>query len=389
MLLDERVASAGVYEVRVTVTSHASSPAVVRLQIGARSRRAVTRGRRHSITVRSRVAVRGHRLRIRATNERRVAPLITVSWHRVRAAHKGAKPRRKPATGATGATGSTGPTGTLAAAVPAAATGATGTEGSTGANGSTGGGAPSGPLALPAGFAPVADYTTLARDYEFTGSALPSDWSVGNQSYGFSSTHFAPSQVSMTGSSVALTASNQASGGKPYTSGWIMTSGHFTLTHGMIDFRARMPAGQGLWSGLWLMSPMNTTPGEEIDIQEMLLANTHIVNGSLHDWQPWGTDLWNETQYTTMAADASAGYHDYQLIWQPGMLTWAVDGVAYAQYTAQQAAAAGHPWPYDSNSPVYLIADLAVGGANDWGGAPNAATPFPSSMQIQSVKVWQ
>ena len=77
------------------------------------------------------------------------------------------------------------------------------------------------------------------------------------------------------------------------------------------------------------------------------------------------------------------------MIWQPGMVTWAVDGIAYAQYTEQEAVAAGHTWPFDGGNGVYLIADLAVGGASDWGGPPNSATTFPAAMQIQSVKVWQ
>jgi hypothetical protein len=36
----------------------------------------------------------------------------------------------------------------------------------------------------------------------------------------------------------------------------------------------------------------------------------------------------------------------------------------------------------------YIIADLAAG-TSLWGGPPNATTPFPSSMQVASVKVWQ
>ena len=71
------------------------------------------------------------------------------------------------------------------------------------------------------------------------------------------------------------------------------------------------------------------------------------------------------------------------------MLTWAVDGVAYAQYTQTQATLAGQGWPFDGTNGVYLIANLAVAGASEWGGAPNASTVFPATMQIQSIKIWQ
>jgi beta-glucanase (GH16 family) len=190
----------------------------------------------------------------------------------------------------------------------------------------------------------------------------------------------------MTGSSVALTAINQPSGGYPTTSGWISTEGQFSLTHGLIDFSAKMPAGQGLWSGLWLDQPDGSNPWGEIDIAEMLLNNTTTLYGSAHAWAP--TD-WGELQSTVMKADASQGFHDYQLSWQPGLLTWAVDGIAYAQYTQAQAQAAGYPWVFDDGSGFYLIADLAVGSSSEWGGAPGASTAFPASVLLQSVKVWQ
>jgi beta-glucanase (GH16 family) len=90
-----------------------------------------------------------------------------------------------------------------------------------------------------------------------------------------------------------------------------------------------------------------------------------------------------------MTADASQGFHDYQVISQPGMITWAVDGVAYAQYTKAQAVAAGQPWPFDDGTGFFLIADLAVARASEWGGAPNSSTAFPATMEIRSVKVWE
>jgi len=241
---------------------------------------------------------------------------------------------------------------------------------------------------VPSGFLPVASYTSLVKDYEFSGSSLPSDWSAGLWNYGYAATQFVPSQVTMTGSSVALTAIHQTSPeGYPYESGWIQTAGRFSFSHGFVDFRAKMPAGQGLWSGLWGVNPSGTSPSTEIDVQEMLLGNTHAVYGSLHNWGP--TPYWTETQATNAATDLSGGFHDYEIVWQPGMMTWAVDGVAYAQYTQTQATLANQAWPFDGSNGVYLIADLAVAGSGEWGGSPNSSTQFPATMAIQSVKVWQ
>jgi beta-glucanase (GH16 family) len=236
--------------------------------------------------------------------------------------------------------------------------------------------------------APVAGYTSLVKDWDFTGSALPADWSSGLWNYGYAATQYVPSQVSLTGSAADLTAIRQASPeGYPFESGWISTAGSYTLGYGLIDFRAKMPAGAGLWSGLWAVNPVGSNPEGEIDVQEMLLGNTHTVYGSAHGWSPAPT--WAETQSVTETADLSQGFHDYELVWQPGMLTWAVDGVAYAQYTKAQAAAHGYSWPFDTQTGTYLIANLAVAAASEWGGAPTSATPFPATMQIQYIRVWQ
>jgi beta-glucanase (GH16 family) len=199
------------------------------------------------------------------------------------------------------------------------------------------------------------------------------------------STEFMSSQVSMTGSSVALTASQQtAPDGQPYESGWIWNTG-YSFQYGMIDYRAKMPAGQGLWPALWMINPLASTIGE-IDVSEQLLGDLRTVYGSAHEWNG-STQLWGETQSGLLSSDAT-NWHDYQLIWQPGMLTWAIDGVAYAQYTEAEATAHGYTWPFNDN-PMYLIANLTVAGSSQWGGAPNASTIFPATMQVQSVKVWQ
>jgi Glycosyl hydrolases family 16 len=390
VVLRETVDSAGIYAVRVTVFTHSARRSLVRLRIGRLARRA-SAGQRSRVSLHVRLSVRRHHFMIRAVSNG-AAPKLHVTVRKLAtlpsstpspkppAKQSPAKqPPTKSRTGSAspgGPTGPTGPSTNTSSSTPGSGT-------TTPAQGTTNSGIYAGPQ-----FAPTADYTHLAQDWEFSGSSLPSPWQPGTSNYGYAATQYQPSQVTMTGSSVALTAINQTSPqGFPYTSGWISTSGAYSFDYGMVDFRAKMPAGQGLWSGLWMVNPQGTGPNTEIDVQEMLLGDTRTVYGSLHNWGP--TPYWAETQQTTQADDLSAGYHDYQVIWQPGMLTWAVDGVAYAQYTEAQAAAAGQGWPFDAPNGVYLIANLGVGAASDWGGAPNGSTVFPATMQVQSVKVWQ
>ena len=388
-----RVGAAGVYRVSIAVTTRGRSAGFVKLVVGRIVRRTRTSTRAHRATVNVTMSVGGRAFTVSATARRR-RPHLEVWVHRVRTFRRHGTPKPLPtkaktvvkppsvATGSTGATGATGPVGSAGPPPPPPPPPSPPVlQPGVGPNG-----API--LALPPGFAPVVNYSSTAADFEFTGSSLPADWSAGLWNYGYQATQYQPSQVTMTGSSVALTAIAQTSPqGFPYTSGWISTEGGFSLAHGLIDFRAKMPAGQGLWSGLWLNQSNGSNPWGEIDVQEMLLGDTHNVFGSLHGWAP--APLWGETQWTRMAADATQGFHDYQVAWQPGMLTWAVDGVAYAQYTKAQALAAGNPWPFDNSNGLYLVADLGVAGASEWGGPPNASTVFPATLQIQSVKVWE
>ena len=380
VVLTEHVEGAGVYAVGVTVSTRSRRGGVVSLRIGRLDRRVTTRRARRA-RFHVRLSVWRHAFLVRAVATG-AAPELRVSVRKLRSLPSSTPPKQPPTKSRTGSASPGGPTGPTGATGATANTPAASPPLAPAPQGTTDSGIYAGPQ-----FTPTANFSTLAEDWEFSGSSLPSAWQPGVSNYGYAATQYEPSQVTMTGNSVALTAIHQTSQqGLPYTSGWISTSGAYVFRYGMVDFRAQMPAGQGLWSGLWMVNPQGTSPNTEIDVQEMLLGDTRTVYGSLHNWGP--TPYWAETQQTT-GGDLSAGYHDFQVIWQPGMLTWAVDGVAYAQYTEAQATAAGQGWPFDGTNGVYLIANLAVGAANDWGGAPTASTVFPAAMQIQSIKIWQ
>jgi beta-glucanase (GH16 family) len=401
----EQLPSAGVYELSVTVTTRPSADKFVDVEVGPLARRATIDQRKHRASLDLRLAITRRTFTVRVTPAR-TRSHVSVRLRRLGAVAAGTAARGIAVAVVPAAQGKTRASGPVTKPTKTTSTTSAST-GSTGASGASGASVPAtqpatpvapaapvatfGPsgnpiIATPNGFAPIKSYSNLVKDYEFDGSSLPADWSVGTGNHGFSATDFRPSQVTMTGSSVALSATNQSDGSDPNQGGWISTEGNFSMTYGMIDFRAKMPAGQGLWSALWLNQPDGSSPWGEIDVAEMLLGDTHTVYGSLHNWAP-GPD-WGELQ-TTVGDDASQNWADYQVVWQPGYISWALDGVAYAQYSSWQAASNGQSWPFDDGTGFYLIADLAVAGANEWGGPPDSSTVFPATMQIQSIKVWQ
>jgi beta-glucanase (GH16 family) len=66
--------------------------------------------------------------------------------------------------------------------------------------------------------------------------------------------------------------------------------------------------------------------------------------------------------------------------WEPGAITWYVDGVVRAQYTDVSNI---------TSKPMFIILNLAIGGVGSWPGPPDDTTPFPSYFQIDYVRVWQ
>jgi hypothetical protein len=47
------------------------------------------------------------------------------------------------------------------------------------------------------------------------------------------------------------------------------------------------------------------------------------------------------------------------------------------------------PTPSNMHQPMYMIANLAVGGAGSWPGAPNSSTVFPANFDISYVRAYQ
>lgn len=168
-----------------------------------------------------------------------------------------------------------------------------------------------------------------------------------------------------------------------YTSGMI-TSGRatsntarpvkFTFTYGYAEIRAKVPRGKGLWPAFWLL-PADHSSRPEIDVMEIIGDEPRVVNLRFHypaDGE--GGDVGG----SWTGPDFSQGWHTFAIDWRPASLVWYVDGVERWRYEDQAHIPSG---------PMYLLANLAVGG--DWPGPPDATTQFPSSYQIDYMRVWK
>ena len=191
--------------------------------------------------------------------------------------------------------------------------------------------------------------------------------------------YYHPNQVSVWGGALHLRADRDPAWthGREYNSGLVRTWQEWS--HGRFEVRARVPWGQGFWPAIWLLPRGASWPaGGEIDIMEARGDLPYRVSSAVH----WGWDVANH-QYVSQTyesgADFTAGYHTYAAEWEPGTVRFYVDGV---QHMTLFEPAVGIPW-----TPKSIVLNLAVGG--DYSGYPDWTTPFPSTFDIDYVRVWQ
>lgn len=156
-----------------------------------------------------------------------------------------------------------------------------------------------------------------------------------------------------------------------YTSGMLDSYPSFSQEYGYFEMRAKTPSGQGMWSAFWLL-PKNGSWPPEIDIMEVLGKDPATVHTTVH------TGKSNVSQgQANKVADTSGGFHTYAVDWEADFITWYFDDRPIYRIAT----------PADLHQPMYMLVNLAVGGA--WPGDPDATTPLPSHLDIDWIRVYR
>jgi len=171
-----------------------------------------------------------------------------------------------------------------------------------------------------------------------------------------------------------------------YTSGKLTTAATFTQTYGRIEARIKVPRGQGMWPAFWMLGndigSVGWPASGEIDVMENVGHELSTVHGTLHGPGYSGSGGLTGS-YTLPGGQAFAdAFHTFTVDWEPGAITWYVDGVQFSRKTPSDTR--GNRWVFDH--PFYLIMNLAVGG--NWPGPPNSSTVFPQQLLIDWVRVY-
>lgn len=190
--------------------------------------------------------------------------------------------------------------------------------------------------------------------------------------------------------SLVITARRQDWGGWPFTSARLVTRGKYSFNQGRFVARIKMPEGNRMWPAFWLLGDrMEPWPQcGEIDIAEMFCGpvgrGDNAVFATAHWWDEGSSQhLMNGVTYSN-AAKLSAGFHDYELVWDAQFLRGKIDGLEY--------------WTMDISGPgmselkqhgFYIILNLAVGSPGFGMTSPSQVDgPMPQQMVVDYVRVY-
>jgi beta-glucanase (GH16 family) len=116
-----------------------------------------------------------------------------------------------------------------------------------------------------------------------------------------------------------------------------------TFLYGRVDFRAKLPKGQGIWPAFWALGANITTVNwplcGEIDIMEMVgggAGKDNTVHGTVH-YEDGGHKYIGKS-YTLPSGDFYDKFHVFSLVWTETSLKWYIDNQEYYTFDSSSAA---------------------------------------------------
>ncbi len=167
-----------------------------------------------------------------------------------------------------------------------------------------------------------------------------------------------------------------------------------SFKYGRMEIRAKMPElkGNGVWPAIWMLGePFREGNGwpdsGEIDIMEYVSYRPDSVLVTIH------TNANNHVDGTQVSSDfvplptIEEEFHNFGILWEEDVLHFYVDEIENVLLTFNRPGFSNKDnWPFDE--PFYFLLNIAVGG--NLGGVKGVNDSiFPSTMQIDYVRVWQ
>lgn len=170
-----------------------------------------------------------------------------------------------------------------------------------------------------------------------------------------------------------------------FTSARVTTKGLFSKQYGRFEARIKTPYGPGIWPAFWMLGDNIDQVGwpqcGEIDIMELRGQEPHIIHGTLHGPGYSGGNAISGS-YTKQQGRFDTEFHVFAVEWFSDRIDFYVDDYLYNRIKPSNVTG---EWVY--NQPFYILMNVAVGGT--FLGFPTSATPFPQTMIVDYVRVYE
>jgi beta-glucanase (GH16 family) len=189
-----------------------------------------------------------------------------------------------------------------------------------------------------------------------------------------------------------------------YTSARLNSLNKGDFLYGKAEVRAKIPAGQGTWSAIWMLpsepfkyattcqegedwqgnSTCDAWPNSgEIDIMEHVGYDMNRIHGTVHN-KAYYWKNWEQRKASIEGVNVDQEFHVYSVEWTPEDITVYFNEIPYFYYKNEKSD--WRAWPFDH--PYHIILNLAIGGAWGRSGGPIDNSIFPVRMEVDYVRVF-
>lgn len=148
-----------------------------------------------------------------------------------------------------------------------------------------------------------------------------------------------------------------------FLSGAITSYDKFSTKYGLFEARIKIPSHTGTFPAFWLHHQNTTLQGTrktEIDIMENLGHAPWYIYNSFHYFDNVSATYGGDARFIKplpqgqvyTGVDYSEDYHVYSVKWEPGNVTWMIDGEVMSEVTNNNV----------NNEDLYVLLNLAMGG---------------------------
>jgi len=173
-----------------------------------------------------------------------------------------------------------------------------------------------------------------------------------------------------------------------FSSASINTQNRHSWQYGLVEVRAALPKGKGVWPAIWMMGENRSKVGwpkcGELDIMEYVSQTPKTIFATLHWFDVAGKAKNGHAKFgRSIECLDVQNMHVYALEWDEQQVSMYLDGKCYYNMPLAAAnAASGNAFA----KPFYILLNLAVGGS--WGGAADASV-YPQQFKVDYVRVFQ